>query len=121
MARALTIAVWIFAVNATFTVLKVLNPFDTALDYTLGTELIDGAIDSSAVVTEVSFLGVSEIVQGLNIFLDLILGPFRLAPQIMTMIGIPDVITYILTGCIWLVYGYFIFQLVTGRALREVQ
>ena len=57
----------------------------------------------------------------LNTFLDLILGPFRLAPQLMAMIGIPEIINYTLTGCIWLIYGYFIFQLVTGRVLRDVQ
>jgi hypothetical protein len=39
----------------------------------------------------------------------------------MAMIGIPEIINYTLTGCIWLIYGYFIFQLVTGRVLRDVQ
>jgi hypothetical protein len=57
----------------------------------------------------------------LNLFIDLILGPFRLAPQLMSMIGITGVINYILSGCVWLVYGYFIFQLVTGRVLGDVK
>jgi len=120
MARGLTIAVWIFAVNAMFTILKAINPFQTELDYTLGTELIDSAIDTST-TTEISFLDPGTIVMMLNTFLDLILGPFRLAPQLMAMIGIPEIINYTLTGCIWLIYGYFIFQLVTGRVLRDVQ
>ena len=47
MARGLTIAVWIFAVNAMFTILNAINPFKTELDYTLGTELINASINSS--------------------------------------------------------------------------
>lgn len=120
MARGLTIAVWIFSVNAMFTILKAINPFQTELDYTLGTELIDSAIDTST-TTEISFLDPGTIVMMLNTFLDLILGPIRLTPQLMAMIGIPEIINYTLTGCIWLIYGYFIFQLVTGRVLRDVQ
>lgn len=121
MARGLTIAVWIFAVNAMFTILKAINPFKTELDYTLGTELINASVDSSSAAGEISFLDPGTIVMMLNTFLDLILGPFRLAPQLMAMIGIPEIINYTLTGCIWLIYGYFIFQLVTGRVLRDVQ
>ena len=121
MARGLTIAVWIFSVNAMFTILKAINPFKTELDYTLGTELINSTIDSSSAAGEISFLDPGTIVMMLNTFLDLILGPFRLAPQLMAMIGIPEIINYTLTGCIWLIYGYFIFQLVTGRVLRDVQ
>ncbi len=120
MARGLTIAVWIFAVNAVFTIFNEISPFLTELDYSLGNELIDQAAGAAA-VSEVSFLGSAEIVHALNIFLDLILGPFRLAPQLMAMIGVTGILNYTLTGCIWLVYGYFIFQLVTGRALTEVK
>lgn len=120
MARGLTIAVWIFAVNAVFTILNETNPFSSELDYTLGNELIDLAAGTGA-VSEVSFLGAAEIVHALNIFLDLILGPFRLAPQLMAMIGVTGILNYTLTGCIWLVYGYFIFQLITGRSLGDMR
>lgn len=120
MARGLTIAVWIFAVNAMFTILKAINPFKTELDYTLGTELINSTIDTST-TTEISFLDPGTIVMMLNTFLDLILGPFTLAPQLMSMIGIPGTIIYPLTGCLWMIYSYFLFQLVTGRVLRDVQ
>lgn len=121
MARGLTIAVWIFAVNAMFTILKAINPFKTELDYTLGTELINSTVDSSSAAGEISFLDPGTIVMMLNTFLDLILGPFRLAPQLMAMIGIPEIINYTLTGCIWLIYSYFLFQLVTGRVLGDVK
>ena len=120
MARGLTIAVWIFAVNAMFTILKAINPFKTKLDYTLGTELINTSINTST-TTEISFLDPGTIVMMLNAFLDLILGPFTLAPQMMSMIGIPGIIIYPLTGCLWMIYSYFLFQLVTGRVLRDVQ
>ena len=119
MARGLTIAVWIVSVNALFTILKAINPFQTELDYTLGTELIDSTIETTT--TEISFLDPGTIVMMLNTFLDLILGPFTLAPQLMSMIGIPGVIIYPLTGCLWMIYSYFLFQLVTGRVLRDVQ
>lgn len=120
MARGLTIAVWIFAVNAMFTILKAINPFKTELDYSLGTELINTSINTST-TTEISFLDPSTIVMMLNTFLDLILGPFTLAPQLMSMIGIPGIIIYPLTGCLWMIYSYFLFQLVTGRVLSEVK
>lgn len=120
MARGLTIAIWIFAVNAMFTILKSVNPFGTEMDYSLGTELINATAESAA-VSEISFLGITEIVMVLNLFLDLILGPFTLAPQLMSMIGITGVVNYVLTGCLWMVYGYFIFQLVTGRVLGDVK
>jgi len=120
MARGLTIAVWIFAVNAMFTILKAINPFKTELDYTLGTELINASIDTST-TTEISFLDPGTIVMMLNTFLDLILGPFTLAPQLMSMIGIPGIIIYPLTGCLWMIYSYFLFQLVTGRVLGDVK
>ena len=116
MARGLTIAVWIFAVNAMFTILKAINPFKTELDYTLGTELIN-----ASATTEISFLDPGTIVMMLNTFLDLILGPFTLAPQMMSMIGIPGIIIYPLTGCLWMIYSYFLFQLVTGRVLGDVK
>ena len=119
MARGLTIAVWIFAVNAMFTILKAINPFKTELDYTLGTELINSTIDTTT--TEISFLDPGTIVMILNTFLDLILGPFTLAPQLMSMIGIPGIIIYPLTGCLWMIYSYFLFQLVTGRVLGDVK
>ena len=120
MARGLTIAVWIFAVNAMFTILKAINPFKTELDYTLGTELINTSINTST-TTEISFLDPGTIVMMLNTFLDLILGPFTLAPQLMSMIGIPGIIIYPLTGCLWMIYSYFLFQLVTGRVLGDVK
>ena len=120
MARGLTIAVWIFAVNAMFTILKAINPFKTELDYTLGTELINTSINTST-TTEISFLDPGTIVMMLNTFLDLILGPFTLAPQMMSMIGIPGIIIYPLTGCLWMIYSYFLFQLVTGRVLGDVK
>ena len=119
MARGLTVAVWIFAVNAMFTILKAINPFKTELDYTLGTELINSTIDTTT--TEISFLDPGTIMMMLNTFLDLILGPFTLAPQMMSMIGIPGIIIYPLTGCLWMIYSYFLFQLVTGRVLGDVK
>ncbi len=118
MSRGLTIAVWIFCVNIVFTILNELNPFSAGLDYSLGDDLIGVAVDVAP--TSLSFLGIPEIVNALNVFLDLILGPFRLVPQIMDMIGISGIINISLTGCIWLVYGWFVFQLVTGRTLGDV-
>lgn len=120
MARGLTVAVWVFAVNAMFTILKSIDPFNSPLDYTLGTELINTSVEVAA-VQEVSFLDPSTIIMIMNLFLDLILGPFRLVPQLMSMIGITGVINYTLTGCVWMIYGYFLFQLVTGRVLKDVQ
>ena len=120
MPRGLTIAIWVFAVNAMFTILKQINPFTTDLDYTIGSELINATTNSS-VVGDVSFLGTAEILNSLNLFIDLILGPFTLVPQIMSMIGITGIVNTVLTGCIWFVYAYFIFQLITGRALGDVK
>ena len=118
MSRGLTIAVWVFCVNIAFTVLNEINPFVTGLDYSLGSEMIEVGVDTAP--TSISFLGIPEIVNALNVFMDLILGPFRLVPQIMDMIGITGIINISLTGCVWLVYGWFMFQLITGRTLGDV-
>lgn len=119
MSRGLTIAVWVFCVNIAFTVLNEINPFITGLDYSLGEDLIGIGIGSAP--TSLSFLGIPEIVNALNVFMNLILGPFRLVPQIMDMIGISGIINISLTGCVWLVYGWFMFQLITGRSLGDVK
>lgn len=118
MSRGLTIAVWVFCVNVAFTVLNEINPFVAGLDYSLGDEMIGIGVDTAP--TSISFLGIPEIVNALNVFMDLILGPFRLVPQIMDMIGITGIINISLTGCVWLVYGWFMFQLITGRTLGDV-
>jgi len=120
MARGLTIAVWVFSLNVMFTIFRSINIFDTELDYSLGTEMINTTTNVSA-IQEISLLDPGTIIMILNTFLDLILGPFRLIPQLMAMIGITGVINYTLTGCVWMVYGYFLFQLVTGRALKDVK
>jgi len=90
MSRGLTIAVWVFCVNVAFTVLNEINPFVAGLDYSLGDEMIGIGVETAP--TAISFLGIPEIVNALNVFMDLILGPFRLVPQIMDMIGITGII-----------------------------
>ena len=118
MSRGLVIAVWVFCVNVAFTVLNEVNPFSTGLDYSLGEELMEIGVETAP--TAISFLGIPEIVNALNVFMDLILGPFRLVPQLMDMIGISGILNTSLTGCVWLVYGWFMFQLITGRTLGDV-
>lgn len=119
MSRGLTIAVWVFCINAMFTIMAQIDPFGLGLNYSLGMELIETPADTAP--TTLSYLGVPEIVNALNVFMTLILGPFRLVPQIMDMIGISGIINVILTGCVWLVYGWFMFQLITGRTLGDVK
>lgn len=118
MSRGLTIAVWVFCLNVTFTVLNQINPFKTSLDYSLGLELIESA--SAGTVTSLSWLAIPEIVNAINVFIQLILGPFTLVPQLMEMLGISGIINTGLTGCVWLVYGWFMFQLISGRTLGDV-
>ncbi|NLZ31395.1 MAG: hypothetical protein GX885_11785 [Methanomicrobiales archaeon] len=118
MSRGLVIAVWVFCVNIAFTVLNEINPFSTGLDYSLGEELMEIGVETAP--GTLSFLGIPEIVNALNVFMDLILGPFRLVPQLMDMIGISGILNTSLTGCVWLVYGWFMFQLITGRTLGDV-
>ena len=107
-----------FCVNVAFTVLNEINPFVTGLDYSLGDEMIGIGVETAP--SSISFLGIPEIVNALNVFMDLVLGPFRLVPQIMDMIGITGIINISLTGCVWLVYGWFMFQLIMGRTLGDV-
>lgn len=115
-ARGLTVAVWIFCINATFTIFNQLDIFGAGLDYTLGDEMLD----VTATAPELTFLGVAEIVNALNVFIDLILGPFTLMPQLLGMIGISGVLNSTLCAAVWLIYGWFVFQLITGRSLRDV-
>lgn len=120
MARGLTVAVWVFCVNVMFTVFKNAKILAPEADYTLGEEMLNTTLQIGEAGTELSFLGVAEIVNALNVFIDLILGPFTLAPQIMSMIGITGLLNNTLTACLWLIYGWFIFQLITGRTMQDV-
>ncbi len=121
MARSLTLAVWIFCVNAVFTIFKSIDPFNSALDYTLGDEIIDTALAAQDTAGGgILGLGITEILLALNTFLDLILGPLTLIPQLMTMIGITGVLLYVITASVWMVYGIFVFQLIAAKPLKEV-
>lgn len=121
MARSLTLAVWIFSVNAVFTVFKSIEPFNSGLDYTLGNEMIDAALAAQDTAgSGILGLGLTEILLALNTFLDLILGPITLIPQLMTMIGITGILLYVITASVWMVYGIFVFQLISGKPLKEV-
>lgn len=115
-ARGLTVAVWIFCINATFTIFNQLDIFGAGLDYTLGDEMLN----VTAAAPELSFLGVAEIVNALNVFIDLILGPFTLMPQLLGMVGISGILNSTLCAAVWLIYGWFVFQLITGRSLKDV-
>ncbi len=119
MARGLTLAVWIFCVNCVFTIFQEVDPFQAGLNFGLGTALIDAATSASN-ITGISFLGIPEMVMAINLFLSLVLGPFILVPDILNLIGIVGILKTVITGAVWFIYGWFIFQIISGRMLKEV-
>lgn len=119
MARGLTLAVWVFCLNVSFVVFQATNPFGIDLQFGFGSALMDMAMGTSK-VTGISFLGIPEMVMAINLFFSLILGPLLLVPDIMNLIGITGIINTCLTACVWLIWGWFIFQIISGRMLKEV-
>ena len=118
--RGLTIAVWVFCINLLFTILASVNPFGLTHNFVLGTEIVDVAY-SSQNVTEVSALGVGEIVMGVNLLLSLLLGPLTLVPTLLNLIGIVGIVNWALTACVWVIWSYTLVQIVTGRMLTQVK
>lgn len=118
--RGLTIAVWVFCLNLMFTAFTAIDPFGAAVDYGLGSELI-GTVTNSSSITEVTDLGVGEMIMVTNLFITLLLGPLTLVPTILNLIGITGILQLILSAAVWVTYGWTMYQLITGRMLGDAR
>lgn len=118
--RGLTLAVWIFCINLMFAIFESVNPFGVEFSFYLGDELITTA-EATQNVTSVSFLGIPEMVMATNLFFSLLLGPLKLVPAILNLIGVTGTVNWAISGCVWVIYGWTMFQLITGKMLKEAR
>ena len=118
--RAITIAVWIFSINACFAIFDYLDPFSFGMHFGVDMGLINSTAQA-ANITSVSGFGIAEAVLAFNMFINLILGPLMLVPTILNIIGVVGLINWIITGSVWLIYAIFIVQLLTGRLFKVMQ
>ena len=117
--RAIVVATWIFCVNCGFAIYNTLDPFHFALPLLVDAAMINQTAMASN-MTAVSGLGIAEAVMGINLFLQIIIGPLTLVPTILTMIGVTGIINWCLTGTTWFIYIMFMVQLLTGRIFKVI-
>ena len=115
--RAVVLAAWIFCVNCGFAIYNTLDPFDFAMPLLVDAAMINQTA-MAANMSTVSGLGIAEAVMGINVFLQIMLGPLTLVPTILVMIGVTGVINWCLTGITWFVYAMFMVQLLTSRLFK---
>ena len=115
--RALVVAAWIFSVNCGFAIYNTLDPFHFAMPLLVDAAMINQTA-LAANATSVSGLGIAEAVMGINLFLQILVGPLTLVPTILSMIGVVGIINWCLTGVTWFIYIVFLVQLLSGRIFK---
>ena len=117
--RSLLIAIWIFCVNFCYAIFNQLDPFNLHMELAYSQELISSATSAANQTGYVTGWGVAEAVQAFNMFIDIILGPLTLVPTLLNSLGVTGLINAGLTGVVYFMYAVLIFQLLTGRMLRD--
>ena len=111
--RSWTIAAYIFALNASFTILNSIQPFGP-IEVLAGIDAIP--IDLST-QTSIGGLDVSDMIGSLNIVITLLVGPLTVLPLILSGLGITGAVATVIVAIGWIAYGLALVQLVTGRML----
>lgn len=125
MARAVTIAVWVWSVNAMTVILNHVNPFHTTITMDVSMGLLNSTAAASN-MTGVSGIGLFglllEFVGIINLLCELILGPLLYVPSLLNMLGLysANVIHTVIVAAVWIPWAFLLFGVITGRALREI-
>ncbi len=126
MARAITIAIYVWSINAMTIILNAIDPFHWGQTLAENWDLIDlSAIGANIQsVTGIGLFGLLiEFVSIFNILIQLILGPFIYVPKILQMVGIDPFgseIGMIIVAAVWIPWALFLFGIITGRALKDL-
>jgi len=123
MPRALTVAVYVWSINAMTLIINTVNPFHTSIVIAADFGMVN-ATATAANVTAVSGIGLFglllEFVSIINLLLQLVLGPFIYIPNLLNLLGIVGIMHTIIVAAVWIPWALFLFGVVTGRALKEM-
>jgi len=123
MPRALTIAVYVWSINAMTLIINSINPFHTGILIAADFGMVN-ATAAAANVTAVSGIGIFglllEFVNIINLLLQLVLGPFIYVPNLLNLLGVTGILHTIIIAAVWIPWALFLFGVITGRALKEM-
>ena len=123
MPRALTVAVYVWSINAMTLIINTVNPFHTSIVIAADFGMVN-ATATAANVTAVSGIGLFglllEFVSIINLLIQLVLGPFIYIPNLLNLLGIVGIMHTIIVAAVWIPWALFLFGVVTGRALKEM-
>ena len=126
MARAVTLAIWVWSINAMIVIMNSVNPFHATFVLDASMDLINSTA-AAANITSVSGIGLFgllfEFVGIINLLFQLVLGPFIFIPSLLNLLGIEstNILHSVIVGASWILWGFLLFGVITGRALREIQ
>lgn len=127
MTRAVTIAVYVFCINIGFVLIDAANPFHLATGVSpVFSDL--GLINTTAAQAQsmANMTSGGGIISGLfasaapalDTFIGLVVGPLKIVPQLLKIIGFDALTILVISSLIWVVYAILIFQLITSRTLE---
>jgi len=123
MPRAVTIAVYIWSLNAVTLIMNQINPFHATFTLAADFGLVN-ATAAAANTTAVSGIGLFglllEFVSIINLLFQLVLGPFIYIPNMLNILGITGILSNILIAAVWIPWAWLLFGVITGRALKEM-
>jgi len=123
MPRAITIAVYVWSLNAMTLIVNQINPFRVTFSIAADFGLVN-ATAAAANVTATSGIGLFglllEFVNVINLLLQLILGPFIYVPNLLNVLGIEGIIHTVIVAAVWIPWALILFGIITGRALKEM-
>ena len=123
MPRAITIAVWVWSINAMTLILNSIDPFHAGL--TIGADF--SLINQTALAANITatqgagaFGLLLEFFNVVNLFFQLLLGPFIYLPDLLNIIGVTGIIHTVIIAAVWIPWCWILLGVITGRALKEM-
>ena len=106
------IAMFVFAFNASLSILNSMNIFGTYIPHNQGL-LSYNYSDYNSQIGITDYLAF--FTKGFSIFIEAILNSTVLLPFFLSQLGVPPALNVVITAGTWLVYGIGLVQFLSGR------
>ena len=120
--RAVQLAVAIWCINLMCVIVNNIEIFHGQPEIGMNWALVNTTL-SWGNITATSGIGafgiLLDFVNILNLFIQLILGPFILVPSILDIVGITGIMRIAIIAMVWIPWSIFLFGMITARALKE--
>lgn len=125
MPRAITVTIYIFCMNITFMLIEIARPFHIDLSLFSGDwKLVNDSVVMAANMNQTGGFGLfglpGVMFSMLDLFITLILGPLKLVPTFLGLVGFDLLTIWIISSLVWVVYIIFVVQLITGRVFGSI-